>query len=220
MTTNPLPTITFETTDCGRCGGTGFFGPLSVDGGRCFGCAGGRIVLTRSGAIARKRYDAIMATMNTPIADVKPGDRVKVELAHTRSWSMRKRAAWYTVIDITSKFDGSKLNGVDIMSHTLTLDLGKINADDWCVPFYSGPFVLPVWDREIYLQAIDSCRRLKGATITDPTLAVDDVDSTKVIIAKRVKDITSASSIRGSHAKCDHAATPADRRRCRAARNV
>lgn len=226
-TTTKLPTIAFDTTDCGRCAGTGMYGPTCIDGGRCFGCGGKGIRLSRAGKIARDRYDAIMGKMHVRIDEIKAGDRIKIELAHTRSWKLRKREAWYTVIEITSKFEGCKLGDEEIMSHTLTLDLGNINTDDWCVPVYSGnDFALPVWDRDIYLEAINACRRLKGATITDPTPVVDEIvtmlDNAPTVADKILGtgDVAKPARVRGSHADCDHEATPAARRRCRAARNA
>lgn len=219
-TTTKLPTITFETTDCGRCAGTGMYGPLCVDSGRCFGCGGKGIRLSRAGKIARDRYDAIMAKMHVRIDEIKAGDRVKIELAHTRSWQLRKRETWYTVTDITSKFEGAKVNDEDVMSHYLTLDLGNINTDDWCVPSYLGnDFALPVWNRDIYLEAINACRRLKGATIVDPELPLTTPMGTTLVNADNTPVMTKPRT-RGSHADCDHEATPAARRRCRAARNA
>lgn len=216
-TTTKLPTIAFETTDCGRCAGTGMYGPTCIDGGRCFGCGGKGIRLSRAGKIARDRYDAIMGKMHVRIDEIKAGDRVKIELAHTRSWQLRKRATWYTVTDITSKFEGAKVNDEDVMSHYLTLDLGNINTDDWCVPSYLGNnFALPVWNRDIYLEAINACRHLKGATITD--YQADGVALTSNVA--QVVTTSASTRSRGSHADCDHEATPAARRRCRAARNA
>lgn len=232
-TTTKLPTIAFETTDCGRCGGSGMYGPMCIDSGRCFGCGGKGIRLSRAGKIARDRYDAIMGKMHVRIDEIKAGDRIKIELAHTRAWQMRKREAWYTVLEITSKFEGCKIGDEDVMSHTLTLDLGNINTDDWCVPVYSGnDFALPVWDRDIYLEAINACRRLKGATITDPEPVVDEImtmlDNAPTVADKILGtgDVvapagrTNGRTATGSHAACDHETTPAARRRCRAARNA
>lgn len=232
-TTTKLPTIAFETTDCDRCGGSGMYGPMCIDSGRCFGCGGKGIRLSRAGKIARDRYDAIMGKMHVRIDEIKAGDRIKIELAHTRAWQMRKREAWYTVLEITSKFEGCKIGDEDVMSHTLTLDLGNINTDDWCVPVYSGnDFALPVWDRDIYLEAINACRRLKGATITDPEPVVDEImtmlDNAPTVADKILGtgDVaapagrTNGRTATGSHAACDHETTPAARRRCRAARNA
>ena len=69
--------IRFTTTECGRCSGTGRYGPMSVAGGQCMGCKGGGIVLTRAGKTARAAYDVAMdEALNTALEDVTPGDLV------------------------------------------------------------------------------------------------------------------------------------------------
>ena len=217
MTTNPLPTITFETTDCGRCAGTGFFGPLSIDGGRCFGCAGGKIVLTRAGKIARKRYDDIMNRMKVTLDLLKVGDRIKTELSSTTSWSLRKRARWYTVSDITVTAGRGSIGDVPALTYDFVLE--GVDHDKWTMGSFLGSnFPTPVWDHDIYLEAINACRRLKGATIIDSTPVVETIEELLSPVVTPVVERINTSRVRGSHADCDHAATPADRRRCRASR--
>ncbi|MFD7835674.1 DUF6011 domain-containing protein [Streptomyces sp. NPDC059761] len=69
--------INFETTECGRCGGTGFHGPAIVHNGVCFSCSGGKYRLTRRGANARQAYDALRnERLTVPATDLQVGDRV------------------------------------------------------------------------------------------------------------------------------------------------
>ncbi|MGW9069240.1 DUF6011 domain-containing protein [Streptomyces yangpuensis] len=78
QTTTAAPTsINFETTECGRCGGTGSHGPRIVQGGVCFGCGGARYRLTRRGDNARRAYDALRnERLTRPAVELKAGDRI------------------------------------------------------------------------------------------------------------------------------------------------
>lgn len=63
---------------CTRCGGSGQYGPRSVEGGKCFGCGGGGWAYTREvgDAVAdfrNAKRDAVRPT----IARLEPGDRVR-----------------------------------------------------------------------------------------------------------------------------------------------
>lgn len=211
MTTTPLPTITFETQTCMRCAGSGQY-PSPAWQGVCLGCSGKGIRFTRAGRAARKRYDDIMSRMNHTYGDVKVGDRVKMSIfAHGSTRSVTK---WVTV-DAIKVHPKSIKHGdgpwLDTLSFTYReYDAAKYNG-------YQADTTSPImiWDREIFLAAINACRKLKGATITDPIL--DDVE---IEIAHRDgARIITAPRARGSHADCDHETTPAARRRCRATRS-
>lgn len=68
-----MATTPFEHEVCGRCCGTGNFGPLSVHNGKCFGCGGRGFVLTKRGAAAARFYRNLRSVR----ADqVRPGDMV------------------------------------------------------------------------------------------------------------------------------------------------
>ncbi len=64
--------ITFETTECGRCDGTGFYAI-----GSCYGCGGSGRKMTRKGAAARKAVDEKRAEVySRPVTEIQVGDRV------------------------------------------------------------------------------------------------------------------------------------------------
>ena len=72
--------------DCGRCLGSGRFGPQSVDGGRCFGCGGQRQVAPRitKALVSRVRVDVEGGALETYVAR-------RLEVAATRRLARR---AW------------------------------------------------------------------------------------------------------------------------------
>lgn len=72
-------TVRFDTTTCGRCGGTGYWGPSSVDGGRCFGCVNGTRRTTR-GEAAYKTFGEVMdELMAVSVLELKAGDQVYLQ---------------------------------------------------------------------------------------------------------------------------------------------
>lgn len=73
-TTTATETRRFETRVCGRCWGTGRFGPLCVKGGVCFGCNGAKRVLTRRGSAAVTFYRKLCTVT---AAELKPGDKIR-----------------------------------------------------------------------------------------------------------------------------------------------
>lgn len=69
--------IRFETTECGRCGGTGQFGPTAVDNGRCFNCTGNKTVLTRKGRAARDAYEQLeLDNLVVHASELSEGDHI------------------------------------------------------------------------------------------------------------------------------------------------
>lgn len=69
--------IRFETTECGRCGGSGRYSWNALHGDRCYGCGGTGVVLTKAGAAAKLAYWAV-ARPEVPVTEVKVGDLVRV----------------------------------------------------------------------------------------------------------------------------------------------
>lgn len=67
---------TFEANTCGRCGGTGRFGPTCVYGGRCFGCGGTGAKLTKRGAAAAAFYNGLL---KKPATELAVGDKILYE---------------------------------------------------------------------------------------------------------------------------------------------
>ena len=91
----------FPLVTCYRCAGAGRFGPTSVEGGRCFGCAGSGIRVKRGKAT--KAWTAFVTAHHrfrepTPV-DIEVGQRIAKYLgeqfrtvAATR-WVMGRRSA-------------------------------------------------------------------------------------------------------------------------------
>lgn len=91
--------IRFETTECGRCMGTGRFGPASIRSGQCFNCHGDGKVLSRRGTTARERYDAlVLERLGRRVWELAEGD---VVWAHYSTWAgalpVDSPKAWRTV---------------------------------------------------------------------------------------------------------------------------
>lgn len=63
-----------ETAACGRCGGSGNYGPTCVYGGKCFRCCGAGKVYTKRGAAALKFLESLRSK---PAAELKAGDVVR-----------------------------------------------------------------------------------------------------------------------------------------------
>lgn len=68
--------LLFESTSCGRCGGSGPYGPTCVYGGKCFKCCGRGMVLTKRGHAAQLYYASLR---EKPVEDIKAGDLVLYE---------------------------------------------------------------------------------------------------------------------------------------------
>lgn len=70
----PPPTNAIESETCGRCGGTGSFGPLSVRGGICFNCGGAKKILTKRGRAASFFLHWLRSV---PVTALKVGDLIQ-----------------------------------------------------------------------------------------------------------------------------------------------
>jgi len=78
-------TLTYETSTCGRCGGSGHYSYNMMHGTVCYGCAGRKWVLTRSGAKAQKAVQAFIAEHFSVKAEaLQVGDRIKYD-GYTRT---------------------------------------------------------------------------------------------------------------------------------------
>jgi hypothetical protein len=206
MTNTANIKITFETETCMRCAGSGDY-PSACWQGVCLGCSGRGIRWTRRGRAARNAYDEVMAGMKRTYGDVKVGDRVRMSISPHGSLSSVTR--WVVVESIKVHPKSMKIGDgpwVDTLSFTYVgIDAEKYNGRQ---AHPTNPIM--IWDADIYLAAARRVDRMKGATVTglEPT-------HTERVIAKRAVVMTAH---RGSHADCDHEATPAARRRCRASR--
>ncbi|MEU6362186.1 hypothetical protein [Streptomyces albidoflavus] len=106
MTTTPVK-IRFETTECGRCDGSGRFGPNAIQSGTCFDCQGTGTRLSARGKTARRRYDEACAEkLTVPATDLKPGDRIfSPALSSATLFGGQHPKRWRTVaaVDITDR---------------------------------------------------------------------------------------------------------------------
>jgi hypothetical protein len=94
--------ISYETSECTRCGGEGRINAFGhVHGGTCFGCNGAGHLMTRKGKAAYQKVQAWKAE-NTTVAltDIVPGDRIYVQ-------NMRGARVAVTVISVTQKDEGT-----------------------------------------------------------------------------------------------------------------
>lgn len=76
----------FETQTCGRCHGSGHFSYCPGRGTVCFDCNGRKIVLTKRGAAARARLEALRSK---PVSELLPGEEIFAR--HTGKWHAVKR---------------------------------------------------------------------------------------------------------------------------------
>ncbi|HJW36568.1 MAG TPA: hypothetical protein VJ769_08010 [Actinomycetes bacterium] len=149
MSTATLPRVTFETTDCTRCGGTGAFGPLAVEAGRCFKCRGGKRQLTRAGAAARKAFEAVTDQMSRPVGEIAVSDKVKL----SKGWG------------IVSETGRGQVKYKDGDNWVESVDVRFSNSKT--IMCYQPTATAKVWSDEIYLAAAERVRKLKGATVAE-----------------------------------------------------
>lgn len=140
-----LPRVTFETTECTRCGGTGHYSFNLIHGTTCFKCGGRKVQLSRRGAAACKAWDALMAAMETPVDQVKVGDKVAYE---PRRWAI-----------VTGLGTGAaKYNG----QPSTDIVLGNPGRVICALPGQT----VKVWSDQVYLAAVAKIEKLAGATVT------------------------------------------------------
>jgi hypothetical protein len=146
-----LPTVTFETTECTRCGGTGEYSYNPMHGTTCFKCRGRKVQASRAGAAARKAWDEVMATMARPVTELAVGTRVKTDRGWATVATVGRGTVTYLVAD-------DRVKSIDVtFTHKPT-----------CSVAYTPGATALVWNEDIYLAAIARVRRLKGATVREP----------------------------------------------------
>lgn len=94
--------ITYDMTDCSRCGGSGHFSYNSLTGTTCFKCNGGKRQVTARGRKAQKIVRGLRSELTEVNAeDVEVGDRVR--LSHSRRY--------FTVEDVIVRPNSRRSNG-------------------------------------------------------------------------------------------------------------
>jgi hypothetical protein len=104
----------FPLTHCNRCGGSGEFGPRSVDGGRCFGCGGtGNIIA--GGRKANEQwleYNEALRKVRQPVAMyLQPGDVVRGYGARTDGKPAARREIHAIRYDLRHERAGTSTTG-------------------------------------------------------------------------------------------------------------
>lgn len=135
--------VTFETTECTRCGGSGKYSFNPLDGDRCYGCRGTGSQLTRAGKAAKARFDKAMEEMKVTYADVNEGDKIR---------QVHGNRKWNTILSVTD----DDLNPGRIVVKTY----------QWTLSTFPSCSVYR-WDPKVAEKAANAVSRLKGATITE-----------------------------------------------------
>ena len=79
----------FESTVCGRCGGSGHHSYCTTYGTTCFGCGGSGRKLTKRGQVAQSLYNALASR---PADQIVPGDVIWV------TDGVIGKSSWQTVL--------------------------------------------------------------------------------------------------------------------------
>lgn len=142
-------TVKFETEECSRCGGSGSYSFNLRDGDKCLKCNRSGLQTSRRGMAARKAYDLVMDGMQKIWSDVKPGD--KVQLTIRKNGSLINR--WVQVVTADPSEDGERVKVTYLTRSTVDNNLAHLPVR--------------VWDRSVYLAAVERVRGMKGATVTE-----------------------------------------------------
>lgn len=152
--------ITYETTECSRCGGEGRLVAFShVYGGQCFKCDGHGNMLTAKGRAAKKRVDAVKKELCVATASsLKAGDQV--------IFSGRRR----TITSITTKLGRGAGSSNDPYTHEpVRVDLG-VTVIRTKSQSLQGPAHMAVeipWTTEALKVAAKAVSRMSGATVVE-----------------------------------------------------
>lgn len=139
--------ILYDTQTCGRCSGSGSYSYNQIHGSVCYGCGGGKVVLTKAGNAARAAVEAKRDELyGKPARAVVAGDRVWLEAAFIR-------AKWYTVTE--SKGDTCN---VGQNRHNLIV-AGVVNFGTF------ADTTIRVWTAEAAAAVLEFARTLKGARV-------------------------------------------------------
>jgi hypothetical protein len=217
MTNTANIKVTFETETCGRCGGTGQY-PSACWQGVCLGCSGRGVRLTRRGRAARNAYDETMSAMDRTYGDVKIGDRVRMSISP--HGSLASTTKW-VIVESIKVHPKSIKHGDGPWLDTLSFTYVGIDAEKYNGRQADATCSIKIWDADVFVAAARRVDRMKGATVTglDITSEIEELLKPVVTpVVDRIAGDNAARARRGSHADCDHEATPAARRRCRASR--
>lgn len=129
-------TATFEMIECRRCGGSGYYGPMSINGGRCFKCGGATKHRTKRGQEAYETFTALMdELMGVGVMEIAVGDRVYLG------------NRWRTITEVKHRDTHGKMTiGREttewfreaVLSYASKTESGYVMADHFRVRRYSG----------------------------------------------------------------------------------
>lgn len=133
------PTEIIETTECGRCGGTGHYSYNQINGTTCFGCGGTGKALTKRG----KLVDAFVRNLRkVSVHDLKVGDRVRIDIGVQ---SVK------TTIKEVRKGPGVIVNGERVPETIITTAGGKTCG--YCGPSFAYRILLGEFRAEVIAAA-------------------------------------------------------------------
>lgn len=147
-TTAAAISIKFETESCGRCGGTGYYGPTCVNGGRCFKCGGGKTQRTRAGEFARKAFNAIVEANTAPVATLEVGQKIK--------WA----GSWYGVLTAPESTESGKVGQANVK-----LEIFNRREGGRKLMIMGAEDAVILWDADVWVAAATRVARLKGAMV-------------------------------------------------------
>lgn len=150
-----VQSISWETTTCDRCGGTGYM-PFAAYGGVCFKCNKHGVVLTPAGRAARKAYmearDAACA--RKAVRDLQVGDKF-------RAYDGKLR----TVVSVTQTglIDRSTVGTVTTEHVRFTVETQKMSIG------MSGDQEVLIWSPGAFLAGVTKVVNRKGSVLTFKT---------------------------------------------------
>lgn len=160
--TRTRTSLKFETTTCGRCGGSGNYSYCQMYGTRCFGCSGSGIVLSCNGKRAQAKANELLAAATTILADT-----LTVGMKY-RTTDIAGRKVWATVLT-TPVHDAepsgwSETNGVRTMNFAIHFD-AKIGKNEVGVQLWMGMDVMRPATTEEWASIVESVRKMKGCEV-------------------------------------------------------
>lgn len=154
--------LKFETTMCGRCGGSGQYSYCQMYGTRCFGCGGSGIVLSRNGKRAKAKAAELLAAATTILADAL------VVGSQYRTTDLAGRKVWATVLTVPvhdSEPSGwSQVGNVRTDNYAIRFD-AKIGKHEVGVTLWKGSKVERRPTTEEWATVVESVRSMKGCEV-------------------------------------------------------
>jgi hypothetical protein len=153
--------VTYDTTECGRCGGTGSYSYCQMYGSVCFDCGGRKVTLSKAGRAAKAAYDAFckVRRMTKRADEVVVGDLIRSGSDPFRRVTEVHPSSCHGVLS-----DGTKIPYVDFtFNKAISGPCGKCYSLSTPV----STMVTVAMTAEAQAEAFAFARTLKGATVTE-----------------------------------------------------